>query len=70
MKEIEPNFTLHQMMDEIEHVVAPAIIKAYLEGDADFLKLHCGEAAYMAVNASVVERVKQKVGFFLRSRIV
>ena len=28
MKEMEPRFTLHSMVEEIEHVVAPAIIRA------------------------------------------
>ncbi len=46
------------LQEEVEEVVAPAIVKAYLEGNSDFLKMHCGEAAYRAVNSSIEEREK------------
>lgn len=31
MKEVDPNFRLSQMAEDIEHVVAPRIIRWYLE---------------------------------------
>lgn len=49
IKDMVPGFRLMQFQDEVEEVIAPAIVKAYLEADADFLKLHCGEAAFAAV---------------------
>ncbi|CAD7947018.1 unnamed protein product [Amoebophrya sp. A25] len=61
MKEILPAFRLAEFTEEIEQVVAPAIVRAYLEGDSEFLKMHCGEAAFMAVNASIKERRKLKL---------
>merc|ERR1711920_964409 len=50
-----------ELQEEVEHVIAPAIVKAYLEGNSEFLRLHCGDAAYMAVNASIEERTKLKL---------
>ncbi len=61
MKEQLPTFRMVQLQEEVEEVVAPAIVRAYLEGNSDFLKLHCGEAAYRAVNASIDERHRQKL---------
>merc|ERR1711924_564415 len=53
------------MGEEMEEVVAPHIIRTFLEGDAEALKSHCGEAAFAAVNASITERVKQKMSLDL-----
>ncbi|KAF4661671.1 Mitochondrial import inner membrane translocase subunit TIM44 [Perkinsus olseni] len=61
MKETDPNFRLSQMAEDIEHVVAPRIIRWYLEGDVERLEAHCGEAAFAAVNASVNARHTQKL---------
>ncbi|EER08337.1 conserved hypothetical protein [Perkinsus marinus ATCC 50983] len=61
MKEVDPNFRLSQMAEDIEHVVAPRIIRWYLEGDVERLEAHCGEAAFAAVNASVKARHTQKL---------
>jgi len=61
MKEIDPSFQLADFQEEMEEVVAPHVVKMYLEGDQKNLQLHCGEAAYAAVNASITERVKHKL---------
>lgn len=62
MKEdIDPNFRLHEFVDEIETIVTPRFIQWYLEGNAEKLKHHCGEAAFAAVNASIAAREKQKL---------
>jgi import inner membrane translocase subunit TIM44 len=62
MKEdVDPNFRLDEFLDEIESIVTPKFIKWYLEGNAERLKLHCGEAAFAAVNASITARQKQKL---------
>ncbi|KAF4671629.1 Mitochondrial import inner membrane translocase subunit TIM44, partial [Perkinsus olseni] len=48
MKETDPHFRLSQLVEDVENVVAPSLIKWFLEGDAEDLKLHCGEAAFAA----------------------
>lgn len=62
MKEnVDPNFRLDEFVEEIESIVTPKFVKWYLEGNADKLKPHCGEAAFAAVNASITARRKQKL---------
>ena len=62
MKEsVDPNFRLEEFVDEIETIVTPKFVKWYLEGNAEKLKLHCGEAAFAAVNASITARRKQRL---------
>merc|ERR1719506_1255529 len=61
MKEIDPDFRLADFAEEVETVVAPNLVKSYLEGDLDTLDLHCGDAAYQAVAASIKERQRQKL---------
>jgi import inner membrane translocase subunit TIM44 len=62
MKEnVDPNFRLDEFVEEIESIVTPKFVKWYLEGNADKLKPHCGEAAFAAVNASINARRKQKL---------
>lgn len=61
MKEIDPSFYLEDFTEDIEYVVAPHIVKTYLEGDADSLHQHCGEAAFAAVNASIKARRQHKL---------
>merc|ERR1719454_10757 len=53
MKEIDPSFFLEDFAEEIEYVVAPHIVQNFLDGKAEPLELHCGEAAFAAVNASI-----------------
>merc|ERR1712048_768995 len=50
-----------EFAEDIEYIVAPHIIKTYLEGDAQALEKHCGEAAFAAVNASIKARKQQKL---------
>jgi mitochondrial import inner membrane translocase subunit TIM44 len=61
MKEQDYSFRLEEFAEDIEYVVAPHIIKNYLEGNAEALEKHCGEAAFAAVNASIKERRRQKL---------
>jgi len=61
MKELDYNFYLEEFAEDMEYVIAPHIIKAYLEGDSEALKRQCGEAAFNAVNASIKERKRQKL---------
>lgn len=61
MKTIDYYFELEEFAEDVEHVVAPHIIKSYLEGDQDALQMHCGEAAFAAVNASIKSRKQQKM---------
>ena len=61
MKDEDPKFRIAEFGDEVEHIIAPSVIQAYLDGEDEWLKLHCGEAAFAAVNASIKERKKMKV---------
>jgi import inner membrane translocase subunit TIM44 len=62
MKEnVDPNFRLDEFVEEIETIVTPKFVKWYLEGNAEKLKPHCGEAAFAAVNASIAARQKQRL---------
>jgi import inner membrane translocase subunit TIM44 len=61
MKDIDSSFFLEDFAEEIETVVAPHIVQTYLDGDQDALELHCGEAAFAAVNASIKARKQNKM---------
>eukprot|EP00933_Yihiella_yeosuensis_P070941 TRINITY_DN7910_c2_g1_i1.p1 TRINITY_DN7910_c2_g1~~TRINITY_DN7910_c2_g1_i1.p1 ORF type:complete len:431 (-),score=146.77 TRINITY_DN7910_c2_g1_i1:85-1377(-) len=61
IREVDPSFRLEEFAEDIEYVVAPHIIKTYLEGDQEALELQCGDAAFAAVNASIKERKRQKL---------
>lgn len=61
MKEVDYSFRLEEFAEDMEYVVAPHIIKTYLEGDDAALEKHCGEAAFAAVNASIKARKQQKL---------
>jgi import inner membrane translocase subunit TIM44 len=61
MKDLEPTFFLEDFAEEIEFAVAPHIVQSYLDGDQETLELHCGEAAFAAVNASIKARKTQQM---------
>jgi len=61
MRALDSNFNVGAFVEEVEHVVAPHIVRNYLEGNADVLQMHCGEAAFAAVHTSIKERMKQKL---------
>eukprot|EP00425_Heterocapsa_triquetra_P044515 CAMPEP_0195087388 /NCGR_PEP_ID=MMETSP0448-20130528/27239_1 /TAXON_ID=66468 /ORGANISM="Heterocapsa triquestra, Strain CCMP 448" /LENGTH=442 /DNA_ID=CAMNT_0040120949 /DNA_START=1 /DNA_END=1329 /DNA_ORIENTATION=+ len=61
MKEIDYAFRLEDFAEDVEYVVAPHVIRTFLEGDQEALKAHCGEAAFNAVNASIKTRLEQKL---------
>jgi len=61
MKQLDYGFHLEEFAEDIEYYVAPHIIKTYLEGDQQALEMHCGEAAFAAVNASIKARKQQKL---------
>ncbi|CAJ1346506.1 unnamed protein product [Effrenium voratum] len=61
MKAVDYSFRLEEFAEDMEYLVAPHIIKAYLEGDSEALKKHCGDSCFNAVNAGIKERVKQKL---------
>jgi len=60
MKEIDPYFTLADFAEEIEHVIAPHVVKSFLAGDRDTLQRQCAGPAFAAVDSSMKEREKQK----------
>jgi len=58
MKELDYTFRLEEFAEDLEYIVAPHIIKSYLEGDQEALQKHCGEACFNTVNAGIKERKK------------
>lgn len=61
MKQIDYRFRLEDFAEDMEYIIAPHIIKNFLEGDQKALEKHCGEAAFLAVNASIKERKRTKL---------
>eukprot|EP00746_Dinoflagellata_sp_MGD_P031439 gnl/MRDRNA2_/MRDRNA2_17472_c0_seq1.p1 gnl/MRDRNA2_/MRDRNA2_17472_c0~~gnl/MRDRNA2_/MRDRNA2_17472_c0_seq1.p1 ORF type:complete len:430 (+),score=120.47 gnl/MRDRNA2_/MRDRNA2_17472_c0_seq1:78-1367(+) len=61
MKEIDPTFRMAEFQEELEEVVAPHIVKMYLQGKPETLEVHCGQAAFAAVNASIQARKKERL---------
>jgi len=61
MKKFDPNFRLGEFTEEVEDIVAPHLIKCYLEGNGDVLKMQLGDAAYAAVNSSIDARRKMRM---------
>lgn len=61
MKDMDRSFRLEDFAEDIEYVVAPHVVKTFLEGDGAALEKHCGEAAFAAVNASIKARKEQKM---------
>jgi len=61
MKEMDYNFHLEEFAEDMEYLVAPHIIRTYLEGNQEALEKHCGEAAFVSVNASIKARKLQKL---------
>jgi len=58
MKELDYTFRLEEFAEDLEYIVAPHIIKSYLEGDQEALQKHCGDACFNTVNAGIKERKK------------
>lgn len=61
MKNLDRNFQLEEFAEEVEYVVAPHIVQTYLDGDHKGLQIHCGEAAFRAVNASITARKENQL---------
>ncbi|KAK1443579.1 mitochondrial import inner membrane translocase subunit tim44 like protein [Babesia gibsoni] len=61
MNKVDPSFNIPELMELVEHVVAPHIVQCYLDGNADVLKAHCGEGAFNVLSASIKERNLQKL---------
>jgi import inner membrane translocase subunit TIM44 len=61
MKKFDPHFRLGEFTEEVEDIVAPHLIKCYLEGKSDVLKMQLGDAAYAAVNNSIDARKKMRM---------
>ncbi|CDJ40014.1 mitochondrial import inner membrane translocase TIM44, putative, partial [Eimeria tenella] len=56
MKALDPTFRLSELHELLQSVVAEHIISAYLLGDEETLRLHCGDGAFAALKASIDER--------------
>ncbi|XP_953823.1 mitochondrial inner membrane subunit, putative [Theileria annulata] len=61
MKRLDPSFNLPDLVELVEHVIAPHVVESYLKGDGEALKLHCGEVAFNILNTSIKERNLQKL---------
>ncbi|OEH76589.1 mitochondrial inner membrane translocase [Cyclospora cayetanensis] len=56
MKAIDPSFRLSELHELVQSVVAEHMVSAYLMGDEETLRLHCGDGAFAALKASIDER--------------
>ncbi|TYZ67394.1 hypothetical protein PybrP1_010938 [[Pythium] brassicae (nom. inval.)] len=59
MKEIrraEPDFILEEWKENIEEIVLPGVLEAFLRGNSRDLKKWFGEAAYSRINVAIRER--------------
>ena len=56
IRKLDPTFTMEQFQDDMEHEIVPAVLGAYLKGDAKTLDEWCGEAASAATKASIDQR--------------
>lgn len=61
MKQLDSSFRLPELVELMEHVVAPHLVQAFLRGEAQTLQLHCGESAFAAVATSIKEREAMKL---------
>eukprot|EP00919_Chromeraceae_sp_WS-2016_P003237 GHVR01007852.1.p1 GENE.GHVR01007852.1~~GHVR01007852.1.p1 ORF type:complete len:215 (+),score=52.77 GHVR01007852.1:174-818(+) len=57
----DPSFSLDDLSQTMEYIIAPKILYAYLSADDQFLKLHCGEAAYNMCHSTIVQRQREGV---------
>ena len=67
-RELAPGFNRAEFLEEFEEVVAPTILRSYMEGDGEMLQLHLGEAAFAAAGSSIKER--KKLGLAMDSTIL
>eukprot|EP00742_Colponemidia_sp_Colp-10_P006914 GILJ01007417.1.p1 GENE.GILJ01007417.1~~GILJ01007417.1.p1 ORF type:complete len:421 (-),score=75.27 GILJ01007417.1:78-1292(-) len=58
MKEIDPSFRLYPFIDEVQYVVAPQVIGAFLKEDLMTLHKICTETVFSIMKATVSERHK------------
>lgn len=49
MKKVDPSFSLPELLELVEHVVAPHIVHCYLDGNAEALKVVC-RMAFIVTN--------------------
>ena len=56
IRRAEPDFILEQWKENIEKVVLPGVLEAFLRGNSRDLKKWFGEAAYSRVNIAIRER--------------
>ncbi|EEA07177.1 Tim44-like domain-containing protein [Cryptosporidium muris RN66] len=61
MRKVDPTFNTVEFIETVETVIIPHIIDAYLVGNDDVLRLHCGITAYAALSASCKERRSMKL---------
>lgn len=61
MKRLDPSFNIPELVEMVEHVIAPHVVDCYLQGDHESLKIHCGECAFNVLNTSIKERNIQKL---------
>eukprot|EP00918_Siedleckia_nematoides_P045191 GHVU01098893.1.p1 GENE.GHVU01098893.1~~GHVU01098893.1.p1 ORF type:complete len:508 (+),score=101.35 GHVU01098893.1:174-1697(+) len=61
MKAHDPSFSLPEFVEMVADVVAPHLIQAYLVGEEESLRIHCGEAAFAFVSSSIKIRKTQQL---------
>lgn len=56
IREEDPDFRISEFLSEVESVLVPTILGAYLEGHREALESYCTEEAFAMLNASIRER--------------
>jgi import inner membrane translocase subunit TIM44 len=65
---VEPNFNIEAFMKHAREYIVPEVLDAYLNGDAETLRLWCSEATYNVLTAGIQAQIQQ--GLVSDSRIM
>jgi hypothetical protein len=60
---LDPAFNKEEWMEEVRTHLAPQTITAHMEGNTEFLKMHCGEACFAKLSNDINTRKSDKVTF-------
>jgi len=60
---LDPAFNKEEWMEEVRTQLAPQTIAAHMEGNTEFLKMHCGEACFAKLSNDINTRKSDKVTF-------
>jgi len=53
---VDPTFKLSELVECVQHVVAPHLLQNFLEGNEETLRIHCGDVAFASAAQSIKDR--------------